>query len=214
MPIDHLFNFLIAVFLVFLLSSILMLLTVRRAASGSLEEQSESDSSEECPSSDVLDELAEAIENDEDLLTVVTPLKVPHIDLPGTLAGGGATEQACCKANGVILLDSDEDPNEKRKFNRRLRDRRSSETPVDEDRRMLERRVWLRRREDYAGKKLLNVTDAADTLGVPVEQIYQWLDKTDIPFYHITEGKSKAIRFEINELLHWYSIFSSTESGR
>ena len=49
-------------------------------------------------------------------------------------------------------------------------------------------------------------------MAVPVEKIYQWLDKTDIPFYQLTDGKEKKLRFEVNELLQWYSLFSSEQS--
>jgi len=65
----------------------------------------------------------------------------------------------------------------------------------------------LRRQEDRRDKRLLSIKDAADTIGVSVEQVYKWLDDTDIPFYHVTEGRRKTISFDISELLEWYSTF-------
>lgn len=212
MSVEYLYSFLVAICVVFFMSAVFTLLNVRSGASypmGGASDDPEAD--EESPPRDGLEELAEQIESDEELLSTVAPLKVPHIELPGALAGGGATAQACSKAAGVITLAVDNNPDENREYDRRMRDRRSSEAFVDHDRRLVERRIWLRRKEDLKGKQLLTVTDAADTLGVPVERIYQWLDKTDIPFYQTTEGKNKAIRFEVNELLHWYSVFYSSQ---
>jgi excisionase family DNA binding protein len=65
--------------------------------------------------------------------------------------------------------------------------------------------VWLRRNEDYINKKLVSVQEAADTLETTTEQIYKWLGNSDIPFYQVSEGKRKVIRFEIDELLQWHS---------
>jgi hypothetical protein len=213
MPVNHIANFMLAILGGSILSLIFMLLISRFGSSDSLFEQFESESLDEEPYvPGGLEELVEVIEHDAELQESVTPLKVPHIDLPGALAGGGATDEACCSASGVILIEANENPDERREYNRRMRDRRSADTPVDDEHRILDRRVWLRRKEDQIGKKLLNVTDAADTLGVPVERIHQWLGKTDIPFYYVTDGKEKAMRFEINELLHWYSAFCSSQN--
>ena len=213
MPAEYVYSFLIAVFVVFFMSAVFTLLADRPGAADPVGGAFDPKADEELPSSGALEELAEQIEHDEELLSAVTPLKVPHIELPGALAGGGATAQSFSKAAGVISLDVDDNPDENREYDRRMKDRRASEVGVDQDRRMVERRIWLRRKEDKKGKRLLSVTDAADTLGVPVERIYQWLDKTDIPFYQTTEGKEKAIRFEIDELLQWYSAFCSSQGG-
>jgi excisionase family DNA binding protein len=189
-----------------------MLLTPVFASPTPRDKLVESEAAEDPPPAGSLEELVETIESDEELLAAPTPLQIPHIELPGALAGGGATEQPYCKASGTIILKTDKDPKEKRRFNRRLKDRRSSETPVGEDRRIVERRIWLRREEDRHGKKLLTVTDAADMLGAPIEQIYRWLEKTDIPFYQVTDGKEKKLRFDVDELFQWYSLFSSEQS--
>jgi excisionase family DNA binding protein len=210
MSAEYLYSFLIAAFVVFSMSAVFTLLAVRPGSSSPMGGASEPGTDEESSPYDGLEELAEQVEADEELLSTVTPLKVPHIELPGALAGGGATAEACSKTSGVITLDMVDNPDENREYDRRMRDRRSSEFGVDQDRRLVERRILLRRDEDLKGKQLLTVTDAADTLGVPVERIYQWLDKADIPFYQVAEGKSKAIRFEINELLQWYSAFCSS----
>lgn len=195
-----------------LVSLILTLFMSRFSSAEALFEQFEAEPLVEEPyGRGGLEDLIEAIENDADLQESMTPLKVPHLDLPGALAGGGATDEACCRATGTIIIETDKNPDEHREYNRRMRDRRFTDTPVDSERRILDRRVWLRRKEDQQGKKLLNITDAADTLGVPVERIHQWLGKTDIPFYYVTDGKDKAMRFEINELLHWYSTFCSSQ---
>jgi len=214
MPVDHIAitNFLLLIFCGLTICWIITLFRARYTSSESVMEQFELELfEEESHNPNGLEELVGMIERDKELQESVTPLKVPHIDLPGALVGGGATEQACCAATGVIEIKTDGNPGEKREYNRRMRDRRSTDTSVDEERRILDRRVWLRREEDQAGKKLLNLTDAADTLGVPVERIHQWLGKTDIPFYYVTDGKNKAMRFEINELLHWYSLFCSSQ---
>ena len=212
MPVENLANFLLVVFVGYIISAVFTLITSGAASTTKQGGSSELERAEEPPPSGSLEELAETIESDEKLLAAVTPIQVPHVELPGALTGGGATEQPHGKASGVIILGTDENPDEKRKFNRRLGDRRSSESLVAEDRRMVERRIWLRREEDRRGKKLLNVTDAADVLAVPVEKIYQWLDKTDIPFYQVTDGKEKKLRFEVNELLQWYGLFSSEQN--
>ena len=214
MPVDHIAiaNFLFSILGGLTVSLILALFISRFGFSDSFVERFESDNFEEEPHiPGELEELVEVIEQDEDLQESVIPLQVPHIDLPGALAGGGATEQACCVAAGVIHIKTDDDPDEHREYNRRMRDRRCADVSVDDEHRILDRRVWLRRGEDRAGQKLLTLTDAADTLGVPVERIHQWLGKTDIPFYYVTDGKNKAMRFEINELLHWYSLFCSSQ---
>ena len=211
MSVENLDSFLVAVIVGFVMSAVFTLIAVMTTSADPTEEGSKPYADEESSSRGELEELVEEIERDEELLSSVAPLKVPHLELPGALAGGGAIEQACSKATGVIVLNVDENPDENREFNRRLKERRSSEISVDEDRRMVERRIWLRRQEDQKDRQLLSVTDAADTLGVPIERIYQWLDKADIPFYQVTDGKNKAIRFEINELLQWYSAFCSSE---
>jgi excisionase family DNA binding protein len=174
----------------------------------------EAGSVEECADPGESEEPVEEIESEEQTLPLASSVQVPHIDLQGVLAGGGVTNEACAKASGSILLKASGDPNDMRRYNRRLSDRRASAAPVGEDQRIVQRRVWLRREEDRRGKKLLTVTDAADTLGVPVEKIYKWLDQADIPFYQVTEGKKKAIRFEIDELLQWYSTFVSTTDNQ
>ena len=160
-----------------------------------------------------LEELAEAISQDKELLEPSPRIQVPRMNLPDAKLGGGAAEESCSKATGTIVLALAEAPGERREYNRRLRDRRMSDDLAREDRRLVQRRVWLRREEDRQGKHLLPITDAADTLGVRVEQIYKWLDDTEIPFYQVTEGKRKAIRFEISELLEWYSTYIP-ENGR
>jgi excisionase family DNA binding protein len=95
-----------------------------------------------------------------------------------------------------------------------MRDRRVTDVSVEKERRMVGRRVWLRRKEDYQNMKLLTVTEAAETLETSIEQIYKWLGDADIPFYQITEGKRKVIRFEINELLQWYSAFMTKSDSQ
>ena len=214
MPAEHVYSFLVAVFVVFFMGGVFTLLADRPGAADPMGGTFGPGADEESPLSDVLEELAEKIEQDEELLSAVTPLKVPHIELPGALAGGGATAQSFSKAAGVISLDVDDSPDENREYDRRMTDRRASEVGVDQDRRIVERRIWLRRKEDEKGKRLLTITDAADTLGVPVERIYQWLDKTDIPFYQTMDGKNKAIRFDIDELLQWYSAFCASQGGK
>lgn len=134
-------------------------------------------------------------------------LQVPHMSLPGAKLGGGAKEENFSKAVGAMSLSLKGGPNEKRKYNRRMRDRRESDIPIDNEKRLVQRRVWLRREEDHSKMKLLTVSEAADTLETSVEQIYKWLGNADIPFYQITEGKRRVIRFEINELLQWYNTF-------
>jgi len=213
MPIELLAEFLTSILFVFFLSGLLILFIVRSPSSNLEAQYPEPDPADEESSGQVgLEDLAEEISLDKKLLASVAPVQVPHIELPGAIAGGGATAEARSKTSGKIILRDTADSGDKRKFNRRLRDRRSSDVPVDDDQRALERRIWLRREEDHSGKKLLTVSDAADTLGVPVEQIYKWLDKVDIPFYHVTDGKKKAIRFEINELLQWYTGFISNKN--
>lgn len=207
MLVDLLTFVVIAVF-IFILSPLVLLLMIRTPPMEIADQDREVSNSDERSDAEMLGDLAEEISGDEELLAAVTPLQVPHLDLPGALLGGGAKEEACSKVSGSIVLDRIEDPNEKREYNRRMRDRRSTDdSPAEEEQRMVQRRVWLRREEDQRGKQLLNVTDAADTLGVTIEQIYKWLDKADIPFYQVTEGKRKAIRFDVNELLKWHSSF-------
>jgi hypothetical protein len=164
--------------------------------------------SEPISNSHSFEELAEMMRQDSDLMKGPAPVNVPHTDLPGARLGGGAANEANSKAAAIIPLLLVEEPSERRKYNRRLSDRRdAADFPVDSERRLIQRRIWLRREEDRKGKVLLNVTDAANTLGVTIEQLYKWLDNSDIPFYQVTEGKRKAIRFEVNELLHWHSQF-------
>ena len=221
MPLDFLFDFTFIILFGFIFSWFALLLATRSPSpdtmsryyyeAGSVEECADPGESEEQVESE---EPVEEIGSEEQTLPLSSSVQVPHIDLQGVLAGGGATDEACAKASGSILLKASGDPNDMRRYNRRLSDRRASVAPVGEDRRTVQRRVWLRRKEDRRGKKLLTVSDAADTLGVPVEQIYKWLDRADIPFYQVTEGKKKAIRFEIDELLQWYGTFVSTTDNQ
>lgn len=204
-----LLDFLAMIVFVFILSALVLTLAVRAPSSGSRSEAYNPVEPERRPELEGFEELAQMIDGDKDLLKPTPPVQVLHIPLPDAMLGGGAREEACSKATGTIILRLDEDPNEKREYNRRLRDRRMSDITADDERRIVQRRVWLRREEDRRSKTLLTVADAADTIGVPVERIYKWLDESDIPFYQVTEGKKKAIRFEIDELLQWYSAFSS-----
>jgi len=215
MPIELLLlEFLTSTVFVFILSVFFLLLMARSPSLGLAGQNPESKPEEQPEQSGGIEDLAEEIECDEELRAVVTPVDIPHIDLPGALAGGGATHEACSKAAGQIAVQESDVPDDGRAYNRRLKDRRSSDVSVDNDQRTVERRIWLRRGEDKAGKRLLTITDAADTLGVKVEQIYKWRDKADIPFYHVTDGKKKAIRFEIDELLSWYSEFISSNNNQ
>ncbi|UCD57852.1 MAG: helix-turn-helix domain-containing protein [Candidatus Hydrogenedentota bacterium] len=203
-----LLDFLVIVFFVFVLGTIVLKLAVRSPSHNSPCEAPDPNRTEQLSEPEEpkeLEELAEAISHDNNLLTPTAPVQVPHVDLPGVKLGGGALDEPCSKAVGTVTLKSDKDPNERRTYNRRLRDRREADTPPEKERRILQRRVWLRREEDRHGKQLLTIVDAADTLGVHVEQIYKWLDGTDIPFYQVTEGNRKAIRFDVNELLQWHS---------
>jgi excisionase family DNA binding protein len=160
------------------------------------------------------EELAGMMQNDPNLLKSSPPVSIPRANLPGALLGGGAADESCSKSVATIAIALDEDPSERRKYNRRLSDRRTLHQVVDEERRLIQRRVWLRREEDRKGKVLLNITDAAHTLGVSIETLYKWLDSSDIPFYQVTEGKRKAIRFEVNELLHWHSQYTRRSHDR
>ncbi len=209
MQLGSLDYFLFTLLFVFFLSGLVMSLATRSPAPDTVDEDMEDEADEERAELDAFDELAEEIQDDEEILATVTPLQVPHMDLPDAMLGGGAATEACSKASGVIVLELNDDPNEKRKSNRRMADRRTSANSENEDRRMVQRRVWLRREEDCSDRQLLSITDAADTLGVPVEQMYRWLDEVDIPFYQVSEKKRKTIQFDINELLHWHSKFSS-----
>ncbi|RJP73368.1 MAG: DNA-binding protein [Candidatus Abyssobacteria bacterium SURF_17] len=206
-------DFLLIVLFVFILSALILMFVSRtpqpEEPALSTNEDDLIEKHERHRGFDNLDELVEAISHDKELLAPASPPEVPRIPLRNAKLGGGATDEMRSKTCGVIALRTNENPNEQRRYNRRLSDRRRSEAAVDEERRIVQRRVWLRRKEDFVGKTLLTVSDAADTLGVPVERIYKWLDESDIPFYQLTEGKRKAIRFEINELLQWFSTFSS-----
>lgn len=200
--------FLVMVFLVFIISGLLVALTGRSSVAEAPGSDRGAVALDRHQETDQLEELAEVISQDDDLLTPSSPLQVPRMNLPGAKLGGGATDEPCSKATGTLILGSSEAAEERRQYNRRMRDRRVSNDLRKEDRRMIQRRVWLRREEDRRGKRLLPVKDAADTLGVTVEQVYKWLDDTDIPFYHVTEGKRKSIRFDIGELLEWFSAFA------
>lgn len=207
-------DFLVILIFVFILSGLVMTLGVKPPPSP-IQEASADDS----PYSDQLnpddfDSLVETIEQDTNLLKPTPPITAPHINLPGAKIGGGAADENCSKATAAISFFLNEDPSEQRKYNRRMNDRRTANQPVEHERRLVQRRVWLRREEDRKGMTLLNITDAADTLGVTIEQIYKWLDNSNIPFYQVTEGKRKAIRFEINELLHWHGQFVRRTDGR
>ncbi len=202
-----LFDFLLIVVFTFILSFPIMLLAVR-SPSGEHEISNQpslrDDETADGPPPREMEELAELLQQDKGLFVSRESVDIPHIELPGAKLGGGCVNEDCSKATGSFVLELCENPDEQRKYNRRLRDRRTSDQPVTEERRLVQRRIWLRRREDRRGKTLLNVTDAADTLGVTVEQVYKWLDESDIPFYQVTDGKRRAIRFEIDELLQWY----------
>ena len=208
-----LLDFLVIVFFVFILSALLLTLASRPPLPETSNPALDPVAVDTHPELEKMEELAEAISQDKDLLTPSAPIQVPRMNLPGAKLGGGATDELCSKTTGTIVLDLAKAPGEKREYNRRLRDRRMSDDLLKEDRRMVQRRVWLRREEDRRGKRLLPIKDAADTLGVTVEQIYKWLDNTDIPFYQVTEGKRRAIRFEISELLEWYSTFTPENRG-
>ena len=211
MPLDFLFDFTVIILFGFLLSWFALLLATRSPSPDTISQYYyEAGSVEELANPGESEEPVEEIEPEEQAPPSASSAQVPHIDLQGILTGGGVTNEACAKASGSILLKTNDDPEDRRRYNRRLSDRRASAASVGEDRRIVQRRVWLRREEDRRGKKLLTVSDASETLGVPIEQIYKWLDRADIPFYQVTEGKKKAIRFEIDELLEWYSTFVST----
>jgi excisionase family DNA binding protein len=187
-----------------LLSALVITLAIRSPSRRMPNEPGEKDRKD--PGLD-MDDLVEMIEKDRELFKPSPLAAVPHLALAGAKLGGGAGNELCSKASGTIEWKLIEDPNERRKYNRRLGDRRRAEQLVPDERRLIQRRVWLRRAEDRRGKTLLTVADAAATLGVPVEQMYKWLDESDIPFYQVTEGKRKAIRFEIGELLQWHRAF-------
>ena len=206
-------DFLTIILFVFFVSMLVLLLATRSPTADPFGQTLEQNGATQPAEFGVLEELAEAISHDQDLLAREVPLHVPHIELPGVKLGGGAVDEPCSTASGMLLLELNEDPNEKRKYNRRLVDRRRSDVPISEEQRTVQRRVWLRREEDRSASQLLTVVDAADTLGVPVENIYKWLDEEDIPFYQITEDKQKTIRFEINEVLQWYSTFAPDSGG-
>jgi len=206
MQLGSLDYFLFTLLFVFFLSGLVMSLAIRSPVPDIVDEDMEDEDRAEL---DEFNKLVEEIQDDEEILAVVTPLQVPHINLPEAMLGGGAAAEACSKTTGSIMLELNEDPNEKRKSNRRMADRRASADSVDENRRIVQRRVWLRREEDCSDRQLLSITDAADTLGVPIEQMYKWLDEVDIPFYQVSENKRKTIQFDINELLHWHSTFSN-----
>ncbi len=211
MPLDFLF----ICFVVFVLSAFVLTLATRTTQPDSLGESSPAESEKvpedraKHPPFDDLDEFVEAISRDKDFLAASPPIQIPAVDLPGAKLGGGASGEAYSKTTGELILTLNVSTDERRRYSRRMNDRRVSEASHKDERRMVQRRVWLRRDEDRRGKRMLNVSDAADTLGVPVERIYKWLDDTDIPFYQVTEGRKKAIRFEIDELLQWYSAFSA-----
>lgn len=209
MPLGPGDYFLFSLLFVFLLSGLVMLLTTRPPTPDIPDEDMEGEIDEGRAEFDAFAELEAEIQDDEEILATITPPNVPHIDLPDVMLGGGAAAEACSMAAGAIALELTDDPNEKRKSNRRMADRRASTDAVDEERRIVQRRVWLRREEDHSDKQLLSIIDAADTLGVPVEQIYRWLDEVDIPFYQVSENKRKTIQFDINELLHWHSRFNN-----
>ncbi|RJP17069.1 MAG: hypothetical protein C4520_17865 [Candidatus Abyssobacteria bacterium SURF_5] len=199
-------EFLVILLFVFILGALVMALGTRAAPIPFEEFAIEDDPMPPEPS---LEELVDIITEDEDLLRPAPPVRVPHRELPGARLGGGAVDEMQSKACVTVALALQEDASERRKYNRRLGDRRFEDHPVEGERRLIQRRIWLRRKEDRRGKVLLNITDAAHTLGVTIEQVYKWLDSTDIPFCQVTDGKRKAIRFEVNELMQWHSKFAA-----
>ncbi len=209
MPLD----FVATLFFVFIVSALIMILGTKTASFSAEESAFMSKMKESFEPGDI-EELAELISRDSNILKPAPPVEIPHVQLPGAKLGGGAADESCSKAAATIDIYLNEDPSERRKYNRRLQDRRISDQPIQDERRLIQRRIWLRREEDRKGKVLLNVTDAAQTLGVPIEQIYKWLDKSDIPFYQVTEGKRRAIRFEINELLQWHSALGHRQTDK
>jgi excisionase family DNA binding protein len=213
MPQDFVPDFLFIVMSTFILSAFALLLTAKSSHPDQPDAGSGGENLDDFPNEEGWEELAERMAEDELLREQAPPVHVDHLDIPGARLGGGAKEENRSKTVGAISLALREPPDEKRKYNRRLRERRVEDVPVAKDRRMMERRVWLRRKEDYQERKLLTVSEAASTLEISVEQIYKWLGDSDVPFYQITEGNRKVIRFEINELLQWYNTFISRDEN-
>lgn len=212
MPHFFLMDFFIILSFVFILSALTLLFTTRSPSAGKPGFDPIRNDADDVADPAISDNLSGKITHDEEP-PPKPRTKVPHIDLPGTRLGGGASEELCSRETGTISLVLNEPENERRKYNRRLRDRRQSDFSVQKDNRLMQRRVWLRREEDHRGKNLLSVQEAADILETTTEQIYKWLGNSDIPFYQISEGKRKVIRLEINELLQWHSTCNTSNDA-
>lgn len=58
-------------------------------------------------------------------------------------------------------------------------------------------------------KKLINIDEMADQLGVPVSWIYSRTRTKEIPFYKI----GKYVRFDPREVIQWYRDKTMAEEG-
>ena len=81
-----------------------------------------------------------------------------------------------------------------------------------EDRRLIRRRVWLRRSEDEAQYDLVDIAEAAQLLATNSDEIEKWVRTADLPFYMVTRGANREVRFDRHELLGWLGVEDVVEA--
>jgi len=81
-----------------------------------------------------------------------------------------------------------------------------------DDRRLSRRRVWLRRSEDEAQFELGDIDEAARVLATNPDEIEKWIRTADLPFYMVTRGANRELRFDRHELLGWLGVEDVVEA--
>lgn len=147
------------------------------------------------------------------------PDEVPILDLQphpaGVYKGGAAGPHPNVRAMGCL------DPGtpgglhgDRRRGRRRQGARRSDDGPAPTpgvgptagggpERRLAQRRVWLRRAEDQAEHDLVDIHEAARILSATPDTIEKWILNADLPFYMVSKGAMREKRFDRIELLGW-----------
>lgn len=82
------------------------------------------------------------------------------------------------------------------------------------ERRLAQRRVWLRRTEDQAGLDLVDIHEAAHMLSTTPAVIERWVQTADMPFYMVSKGAIREMQFDRIELLAWIGADDVIEARR
>lgn len=140
----------------------------------------------------------------------------------GVYRGGAAGPMANVHCRGAFDPDAPAPAGgERRVARRRTQLRREDDRaaprarePQVEERRMTQRRVWLRRAEDQEGLDLVDIHEAARMLATTPAEIERWIRTADLPFYMVSVGAVREMRFDRVELMGWLGVEDVVEARR